>query len=117
MGQPLVSVIIPCMNEEKTLGSCIGKAWQALEREGLEGEIIVADNSTDSSGAIAKSMGATVIIPQKKGYGNAYLEGLQQARGRFFILADADDTYDLNEMPKFLAPLLTRDADFVIGRG
>ncbi len=115
MGQPLVSVIIPCMNEEKTLGSCIGKAWQALEREGLEGEIIVADNSTDSSGAIAKSMGATVIIPQKKGYGNAYLEGLRQARGRFFVLADADDTYDLNELPKFLAPLLARDADFVIG--
>lgn len=115
MGQPLVSVIIPCMNEEKTLGSCIGKAWQALEREGLEGEIIVADNSTDSSGAIAKSMDATVIIPQKKGYGNAYLEGLRQARGRFFVLADADDTYDLNEIPRFLAPLLAREADFVIG--
>ena len=73
MGQPLVSVIIPCMNEEKTLGSCIGKARQALEREGLEGEIIVADNSTDSSGAIAKSMGATVIIPQKKGTGTPTL--------------------------------------------
>lgn len=115
MGQPLVSVIIPCMNEEKTLGSCIGKAWQALEREGLEGEIIVADNSTDSSGAIAKSMGATLIIPQKKGYGNAYLEGLRHARGKFFVLADADDTYDLNETPRFLAPLLAREADFVIG--
>ncbi len=115
MGQPLVSVIIPCMNEEKTLGSCIGKAWQALEREGLEGEIIVADNSTDSSGAIAKSMGATLIIPQKKGYGNAYLEGFRQARGKYFVLADADDTYDLNETPRFLAPLLAREADFVIG--
>jgi glycosyltransferase involved in cell wall biosynthesis len=103
------------MNEEKTLGSCIGKAWQALEREGLEGEIIVADNSTDSSGAIAKSMGAAVIIPQKKGYGNAYIEGLQYARGKYFVLADADDTYDLNETPRFLAPLLTGDADFVIG--
>ncbi|VVB88532.1 Glycosyltransferase AglJ [uncultured archaeon] len=115
MGQPLVSVIIPCMNEEKTLGSCIGKVWQALEREGLEGEIIVADNSTDSSGAIANSMGAIVITPQKKGYGNAYLEGLRHARGKYFVLADADDTYDLNEIPKFLAPLLTGDTDFVIG--
>ncbi len=115
MGQPLVSVIIPCMNEEKTLGSCIGKAWRALEREVLEGEIIVADNSTDSSGAIAKSMGAILIIPQKKGYGNAYLEGFQHARGKYFVLADADDTYDLNETPRFLAPLLACEADFVIG--
>lgn len=115
MGQPLVSVVIPCMNEEKTLGSCIGKARQALEREGLEGEIIVADNSTDSSGAIAKSMGAILIIPQKKGYGNAYLEGFRHARGKYFVLADADDTYDLNETPRFLAPLLAREADFVIG--
>jgi glycosyltransferase involved in cell wall biosynthesis len=115
MGQPLVSVVIPCMNEEKTLGSCIGKAWQALEHEGLEGEIIVADNSTDSSGAIAKSLGATLIIPQKKGYGNAYLEGLQYARGKYFVLADADDTYDLNETSKFLSLLLAHDADFVIG--
>ncbi len=115
MGQPLVSVVIPCMNEEKTLGSCIGKARQALERECLEGEIIVADNSTDSSGAIAKSMGATLIIPQKKGYGNAYLEGFRHARGKYFVLADADDTYDLNETPRFLAPLLAREADFVIG--
>ncbi len=115
MSQPLVSVVIPCMNEEKTLGSCIGKAWQALEHEGLEGEIIVADNSTDSSAAIAKSLGAKVIIPQKKGYGNAYMEGLRYARGKYFVLADADDTYDLNEIPKFLNPLLTGDADFVIG--
>jgi glycosyltransferase involved in cell wall biosynthesis len=115
MGQPLVSVVIPCMNEEKTLGSCIGKAWQALEHESLEGEIIVADNSTDNSGTIAKSLGAMVIIPQKKGYGNAYMEGLRYARGKYFVLADADDTYDLNEIPKFLAPLLARDADFVIG--
>lgn len=86
-----------------------------MERECLEGEIIVADNSTDSSGAIAKSMGATLIIPQKKGYGNAYLEGFRHARGKYFVLADADDTYDLNETPRFLAPLLAREADFVIG--
>jgi len=115
MSSPLVSVIIPCMNEEKTIGSCISKAWSALEQEGLDGEIIVADNSDDNSREIAKNMGARVIIPQKKGYGNAYLEGLQCARGKYFLLADADDTYDLNEMQKFLKPLLAGDADFVIG--
>ncbi len=115
MSSPLISIIIPCMNEEKTIGSCISKTWSALEQEGLDGEVIVADNSDDSSREIAKNMGARVIIPQKKGYGNAYLEGLQYARGKYFLLADADNTYDLNEMQKFLKPLLARDADFVIG--
>ncbi len=60
-------------------------------------------------------MGAIVIIPEKKGYGNAYLAGLQYAKGDFIVIADSDGTYDFDEMPKFLAPLIKGDADFVIG--
>lgn len=115
MGSPLVSIIIPCMNEEKTIGIVIGKALSTLKQEGLEGEVIVSDNSTDNSREIAKKIGAKIVIPQKNGYGNAYLEGIRHAGGTYFIFADADDTYDLKEMPTFLKPLLSGEADFVMG--
>ncbi len=112
---PLISIIIPCMNEEKTIGSCITKALTILKQENLEGEIIVADSSTDNSTFIAKSLGVAVVIPKKKGYGNAYLEGIKHAKGKYLILSDADDTYDLKEIPKLLKPLFSQDADFVMG--
>ncbi|MCZ7403133.1 MAG: glycosyltransferase family 2 protein [Candidatus Methanoperedens sp.] len=115
MSSPLVSIIIPCMNEEKTIGRCIQKALSTMKQEGMEGEIIVSDNSTDNSREIAISMGAKVVIPENKGYGNAFLEGFRQSRGKYFLLADADDTYDLKEMPKFLKPLIAGEADFIIG--
>ncbi len=115
MSRPFVSVIIPCMNEEKTIGEVIRKAKATLGNEGLEGEIIVSDNSTDNSRNIAEESGARIVIPQKKGYGNAYLSGFRHARGNLIILADADDTYDMREMPKFLPPLLAGEADFVMG--
>lgn len=115
MSQPAVSVIIPCMNEEKTIGRCIQKARAALEKEGLEGEIIVSDNSNDGSREIAGNMGVKVVIPLNKGYGNAYMEGIKYARGKYFLFADADDTYDLCEMPKLLRPLIEGKADFVMG--
>ncbi|MCZ7356116.1 MAG: glycosyltransferase [Candidatus Methanoperedens sp.] len=115
MNPPLVSIIIPCMNEEMTIGTCIRKAWSSLKQEGLEGEIIVSDNSTDNSGEIAKKSGARVVTPANKGYGNAFLVGFRHARGKYFLLADADDTYDLMEMAKFLKPLLSGEADFVMG--
>jgi len=103
------------MNEEKTIGTCIKKAWSSLKQEGLEGEIIVSDNSRDNSKDIAQSLGAKIVIPGNKGYGNAFLEGVKHAKGRYFLLADADDTYDLGEMPKFLKPLMANEADFVMG--
>jgi glycosyltransferase involved in cell wall biosynthesis len=115
MSSPIVSIIIPCMNEEKTIGSCIQKALSILKKERLDGEIIISDNSTDKSREIAKEMGAKIVIPQNKGYGNAYLMGFKHAQGKYIILADADDTYDLGEIPKLLEPLLASEADFVTG--
>ncbi|MFH0904461.1 MAG: glycosyltransferase family 2 protein [Methanobacteriota archaeon] len=115
MDEPTVSVIIPCMDEEKTIGKCIQKARAALKKEGLDGEIIVSDNSTDRSREIAQQMGAKVVIPMNRGYGNAYMEGVRYAKGRYLLFADADNTYDLHEMPRLLRPLVEEKADFVMG--
>lgn len=115
MSENTISVIIPCMNEEKTIGKCIQKAREALKKEGLAGEIIVSDNSTDRSREIAHQMGAKVVIPMKRGYGNAYMEGIRYAKGNYFLFADADDTYDLHEMTRLLRPLIEGKADFVMG--
>ncbi len=115
MSLPLVSIIIPCMNEEKTIGVCIQKAFQTFKKEGFEGEIIVSDNSSDNSRDIAQRMGAIVVTPPNKGYGNAFREGFKHARGKYILLSDADDTYDLKEMARFLKPLIANEVDFVIG--
>ena len=115
MSQPLVSIIIPCMNEEKTIGICIKKALSTLVQEGLEGEIIISDNSTDNSRYIAEKLGAKIVVPESKGYGNAFQEGFRHAKGKYILLADADDTYDLREMLKFLKPLMANEADIVMG--
>ena len=112
---PEVSVVIPSLDEEGTIGRCIEKVKQVFNENHIEGEVIIADNSTDKTAEIAKSLGATVITPERKGYGNAYLAGLSHAKGDFIVISDSDGTYDLSEMPKFLEPLIKGDADFVIG--
>lgn len=112
---PIVSIIIPCMNEENTIGECIQKALSTLKREGLEGEIIVSDSSTDNSRKIAQDMGVKVIIPIGKGYGNAYIESMKYVQGKYLLFTDADGTYDLNDIPKFIKPLMDKRADLVMG--
>lgn len=101
-----LSVVIPCLNEADTLAVCIEKAQRALKEHGIDGEIIVADNgSTDGSQAIATRMGARVLSIAVKGYGNALMGGIAGARGKFVIMADADDSYDFLEIPRFLEKL------------
>jgi glycosyltransferase involved in cell wall biosynthesis len=109
-----VSVIIPSLDEERTIGECITKIQKVFHDNALTGEIIVTDSSNDKTGIIAKSLGARVIRPEKSGYGNAYLTGFKYARGRHIVMGDADNTYDFLEIPKLLAPL-RNGADFVIG--
>ncbi|MCL5004195.1 MAG: glycosyltransferase family 2 protein [Patescibacteria group bacterium] len=101
-----ISVVMPCLNEKETIGLCVEKAKKSLQENGFEGEIIVADNgSDDGSKEIARQKEARVIEVANRGYGNAYLGGLKEARGNFLLIADSDDTYDFSEMPKFIEKL------------
>ena len=101
-----LSVVMPCLNEEKTIGSCISKATDAMARLGIKGEVIIADNgSTDRSVEIALSLGAGVIHQTAKGYGNALMAGCEAARGRFLLMGDADDSYDFSDIGPFVDKL------------
>ena len=114
--QPLVSVVMPCLNEEAAIGACIHKIQTAFATARINGEIVVCDNgSTDNSVAIAKSMGTRVVHQPLRGYGNAYIKGFASARGDYLIMGDADDTYDFSLIPKFLEYLCNRGYDFVTG--
>jgi hypothetical protein len=101
-----VSVVMPCLNEADTVETCVRKARVALREQGIEGEVIVADNgSTDASRAIAERAGARVVPVAARGYGNALMGGIAAARGRFVIMGDADDSYDFGEIPRFVEKL------------
>jgi glycosyltransferase involved in cell wall biosynthesis len=101
-----LSIVMPCLNEADTVGTCVRKAHAALERLGVRGEIIVADNgSSDGSQAIASEHGARVVPVTAKGYGNALMGGIAAAQGKYVIMGDADDSYDFGEAPKFLEKL------------
>ncbi len=112
----LVSVVMPCLNEEEAIGLCIEKAQKVLQMNGIEGEVVVCDNgSTDRSAQIAKEKGAVVVHQPIRGYGNAYLKGFSAANGKYIVMIDADDTYDFNLIPVFLDYLQNRNCDFVTG--
>ncbi|HEX6629614.1 MAG TPA: glycosyltransferase family 2 protein, partial [Gemmatimonadaceae bacterium] len=101
-----LSVVMPCLNEVETLASCIDKARRALEKSGIIGEIIVADNgSTDGSRELAASLGARVVEVPLRGDGAALMGGIEAARGKYILMGDADASYDFGELPKFVAKL------------
>ena len=103
---PLVSVVIPCLNEEDNVERCVHDAIDALATAALAGEVIVVDNaSEDRSAERAAAAGARVISEPRRGYGSAYLAGFAAARGAYIVMADADLTYDFNEIPNFVAKL------------
>jgi glycosyltransferase involved in cell wall biosynthesis len=103
---PLVSVVIPCLNEAANIERCVTDALAALAQGALDGEVIVVDNdSEDNSAELAAAAGATVILERRRGYGSAYLAGFAAARGRYIVMADADLTYDFGEIPTFVAKL------------
>jgi hypothetical protein len=110
-----VSVVMPCLDEAETLETCIRKAQGALREHGVAGEIVVADNgSTDGSREIAARAGARVVPVETRGYGAALMGGIQAARGRFVIMADADDSYDFTQLMPFVAQL-REGFDLVMG--
>jgi glycosyltransferase involved in cell wall biosynthesis len=111
----VVSVVIPCLNEEGTIERCVRKALDVLTEHGIVGEVIVADNdSEDQSARLAAEAGAIVVHEPERGYGSAYMAGFAAARGRYIMMADADLTYDFEEIPRFLGEL-DGGADMVIG--
>jgi glycosyltransferase involved in cell wall biosynthesis len=111
---PSVSVILPALNEEKTIASCISKIGKVFRERGIRGEIIIADSSNDSTPELARKSGARVIHPGRAGYGNAYLAAFREARGRIIVMGDADETYDFSDIPRLLEPM-ERGADLVVG--
>jgi len=116
MSEPLVSVVLPCLNEEAAIGVCIQKIQATFAKAQIDGEIVVCDNgSTDQSVPIAERLGARVVHQPSRGYGNAYLKGFASARGQYLIMGDADDTYDFTLIPSLLDLLTTQGYDFVTG--
>ena len=112
---PEVSVVLPCLNEEITIGECIKNIKNAFKKENINGEIIISDNSsTDNSVKIAKSLNVRVINQPLRGYGAACIKGISSAKGRIIVMGDADGTYNFLEMPLLLKPL-KEGSDFVIG--
>jgi glycosyltransferase involved in cell wall biosynthesis len=112
---PEISVIIPCLNEEEAVGKVVDKAFEGIRRSARVGEVIVVDNgSTDASATVAAAQGAMVVSERRRGYGSAYLAGLETARGEYVVMGDADDTYPLDELTEFVDRLEQGD-DLVIG--
>ncbi len=101
-----MSVVIPCLNEEENITEVVQRALEVLRREGIAGEVVVADNrSEDRSAELATAAGARVVHEPRRGYGSAYLAGFAAARGRYIVMADADLTYDFDDIPRFLEQL------------
>jgi glycosyltransferase involved in cell wall biosynthesis len=114
-GETELSVVLPCLNEARTLPDCIAQIQRAISDHHIKAEIIVADNgSTDASSEIAASLGARVAPVPDRGYGNALMGGIAAARGRYVIMGDADSSYDFGDIPKFLEQLRA-GADLVMG--
>jgi glycosyltransferase involved in cell wall biosynthesis len=110
-----LSVVMPCLNERATVGTCVQKALGAMGRHGIRGEVIVADNgSTDGSQQIASEHGARVVPIETPGYGSALRGGIAAAQGRFILMGDADDSYDFTQAHLFLNKL-REGYDLVMG--
>ncbi len=110
-----LTILMPCLDEAETIETCVRKAKSFLERSGIDGEVLVSDNgSTDGSQALAKASGARVVQAPEKGYGASLLTGIEQAKGKYIIMGDSDDSYDFSALAPFVERL--RDgADLVMG--
>lgn len=110
-----LSVVMPCLNEAETVGTCIAKARAFLATNEIDGEVVVADNgSSDGSQVLAKAAGARVVDVRDRGYGNALMTGIHAAKGRYVAIGDADDSYDFSALEPFLREL-RNGADLVMG--
>ncbi|GLZ52727.1 glycosyltransferase family 2 protein [Actinomycetospora sp. NBRC 106378] len=110
-----LTVVLPCLNEAETLAVCVTKAQRSMAALGVRGEVVVADNgSSDGSQEIARNLGARVVDVPRRGYGAALAAGIEAARGEYVVMADADDSYALDDLGGFLERLRAGD-DLVMG--
>ena len=104
-----ISVVLPCLNEEKTIEYCINEALEGIKLTGLKGEVVVADNgSTDNSKSISESNGARVVNVKERGYGSALRGGIESAHGKYIVMGDADSTYNFNDISLIVKELAKR---------
>ncbi len=117
MGYELdLSVVIPCLNEEETVESCIKKCLDSFEKLGIQGEVIVSDNgSVDGTTKLSEGLGARVEICEEKGYGCAIRYGFGKTKGKYVIMGDGDNSYDFSLIPDFYNTITKNDCDMVIG--
>ncbi len=118
MSDKEISVVIPCLNEEKGIGICISKIQDVFDNEGINGEIVVVDNGcTDNTINVVRSFrnsNIKIVNQPKRGYGNAYLAGFKETNGEIIVIGDADNSYDFYDIPRFLDQINLGN-DFVIG--
>ena len=103
---PELSIVMPCLDESSTVGICVAKAKSFLEENKINGEVIVADNgSNDNSVLVAQQAGAKVVHVEERGYGSALIGGINDAKGKYIIIGDADDSYDFLSLMPYLENL------------
>src|SRR5207245_4035517 len=110
-----LTVLMPCLDEARTVAICVRKALEVCRTAGIEAEVLVADNgSQDGSPELARAAGARVIQVPVRGYGAALRAGIEAARGRLVVMGDADDSYEFSDVPAFVARLRAGD-ELVMG--
>ena len=110
-----LTILMPCLNEAETIEVCVRKAKAWLVKEGVDGEVLIADNgSTDGSQQLAKDLGARILDVTTKGYGAALAAGSMAAKGKYIIMGDSDDSYDFSNLLPFLIEL-RKGTDLVMG--
>ena len=112
---PVLSVVMPTLNEEKGIVECMDRVKTAISELRVPTEIIVSDSSTDATPELARERGATVVTPDEPGYGYAYRYAFDKARGEYIAMGDADTTYDFEMIPQLLEPVRSGDADICMG--
>ena len=113
--RPVISVVMPTLNEEDGVGECIRRTKTAIAELGVSAEIILSDSSNDRTPDIGREMGAIIYEPDEPGYGYAYRYAFERARGEYIVMGDADTTYDFEQIPRLLTHLQKEDADIVMG--
>jgi glycosyltransferase involved in cell wall biosynthesis len=111
---PEVSIVVPCLNEELTIGEFVDWCHEGLAAAGVKGEVLIVDSSTDRSPIIATERGASVITVPRLGLGQAYIDAIEHVRGEIVIMGDCDLTYDFRELVGFIQAV-REGHDFVMG--